>query len=91
MDGLGLPGIRKWSQAASLRRTSIYESEKSQSVSLSFVSETRDSMDCSPSGSSIHGLLQVRIPEEVSHSLLQGIFLTQGSNLNLGMVEQTCG
>ena len=28
MDGLGLPGIRKGRQAASLRRTPIYESER---------------------------------------------------------------
>ena len=39
-------------------------------------------MDCSPPGSSIHGILQARILEN-SHSLLQGIFLTQGSNLSL--------
>ena len=31
-------------------------------------------MDCRPPGFSVHGLLQARI-----HSLLQGIFLTQGS------------
>ena len=34
-----------------------------------------DPMDCSPSGFSVHGILQARI-----HSILQGIFLTQGSN-----------
>ena len=34
-----------------------------------------DSMDGSPPGSSVHGILQAR-----SHSLLQGIFPTQGSN-----------
>ena len=33
-----------------------------------------DPMDCSPSGSSVHGVLQ-------AHALLQGIFLTHGSNL----------
>ena len=31
-------------------------------------------MDCSPPGSSVHGIL---------HALLQGIFLTQGSNPHL--------
>ena len=36
-------------------------------------------MDCSLPGSSVQGILQERIPEWVSHSLLQGIFLTQGS------------
>ena len=39
-----------------------------------------DSMDCSPPGSSIHRILQARTLEWVSHSLLQGISLTQGSN-----------
>ena len=41
-----------------------------------------DSIDCSPSGSSVHGILQARIWEWVdSHSLVRGIFLSQGSNL----------
>ena len=39
-----------------------------------------DPMDCSLPGSSVHGLLQTRILEWVANSLLQGIFLTQGSN-----------
>ena len=37
-------------------------------------------MDCSPPRSSVHGILQARILEWVA-ILLQGIFLTQGSNL----------
>ena len=37
-------------------------------------------MDCSPPGSSVHGILQERILEWVSHFLLQEIILTQGSN-----------
>ena len=40
-------------------------------------------MDCSPLGSSVHGIFQARTLEWVSHSLLQGIFPTQGSNLGL--------
>ena len=41
-------------------------------------------MDCSPPGSSMHGIFQVRILEWVAiHSLLQEIFLTQGLNLGL--------
>ena len=50
-------------------------------------------MDCSLPGSSLHGILQARVLEWVaialsktavgSHILLQGIFLTQGSNLHL--------
>ena len=38
-----------------------------------------DSMDCSPPGSSVHGIFQARILERVAISLLQGIFPTQGS------------
>ena len=42
-------------------------------------------MDYSPPGSCVHGILQARILEWVvgTHSLLQGIFSTQGSNLGL--------
>ena len=39
-----------------------------------------DSMDCSLPGSSVNGILQARTLEWVSQFLLQGIFLTQGSN-----------
>ena len=39
--------------------------------------------DCSPPGSSVHGILQARLLVWGGHSLLQGIFLTQGSNLGL--------
>ena len=44
-------------------------------------SDSRDPMDRSPPGSSIQGILQARILK--GHSLLQGIFLTQGSNPSL--------
>ena len=37
-------------------------------------------MDCSLPASSVVGISQTRILEEGSHSLIQGIFLTQGSN-----------
>ena len=37
-----------------------------------------DSMDCSPPGFSVHGILQARTLEWGCHFLLQGIFLTQG-------------
>ena len=42
-----------------------------------------DPMDCSPPGSSVHGILQARILEWAAISLLQGTFLTQGSSLCL--------
>ena len=38
-----------------------------------------DPMDCSPCGSSVHGVLQTRILEQVAIPF-QGIFLTQGLN-----------
>ena len=43
-----------------------------------------DPVDCSPPGSSVHGIFQARILESVAISfLLQGTFLTQGSNPGL--------
>ena len=39
-----------------------------------------DPMDCSPPGSSVHGILQARILGVGYHFLLQGFFLTQGLN-----------
>ena len=39
-----------------------------------------DPMDCSPPGSSVHGISQARILEWITFFLLQGIFLTQGLN-----------
>ena len=40
-----------------------------------------DPMDCSPPGSSVHGISSAKILG--CHFLLQGIFLTQGSNTGL--------
>ena len=40
-------------------------------------------MNCSLPGFFVHGIFQERILEWVSHSLLQEIFLTQGSNPGL--------
>ena len=42
-----------------------------------------DPMDYSPPNSSVHGILQARNTRVSSHFLLQGIFLTQGLNLDL--------
>ena len=42
-----------------------------------------DPMDCSPPGSSVHGILQARRLEWICHFLFQGIFPTQGSNRHL--------
>ena len=42
-----------------------------------------DSMDCRPLGFSVRGALQAKNTGVGCHFLLQGIFLTQGSNLGL--------
>ena len=41
-----------------------------------------DTLDCSPPGSSVYGILQARILDWVAISP-PGVFLTQGSNLSL--------
>ena len=51
-----------------------------------------DPMDCSPPGFSVHGIFQAWILHEYwsgLHSLLQGIFPTQGSNPGLLHCRQT--
>ena len=57
-------------------------------VSHSVVSDFFDTMDCSSPGSSVHEILQARILEWVVHFLLQGFFLTHGSNLGLPHCSQ---
>ena len=56
-----------------------------KSESVSHISRVRlcNHMDCSPPGSSVHGILQARILQSVAIPSLQGIFLTQGSNPGL--------
>ena len=49
-------------------------------VSRSVLSDSLVPMDCSPPGSSVHGILQAR--KLGCHFLLQGIFPTQGLNLH---------
>ena len=55
------------------------------SICCSYLSQLtlRDSMGCSPPGSSVHGILQATIYWSALHPFLQGIFLTQGSNSSL--------
>ena len=45
-------------------------------------------IDCSPSGFPVHGILQARTLEWISHSLLQASSLTQGLNLGLSHCRQ---
>ena len=63
------------------QRAILYSSAMPHTVSLVMSSSLCDSMDCSPPGSSVHGIFPARIPE--CHFLLQGIFPTQGSNPHL--------
>ena len=46
-------------------------------------------MDCSPPGSSVRGIFQVKNTGVVCHFLLQGIFPTQGLNSGLPHCRQT--
>ena len=46
--------------------------EESESVSYSVVSDSCDPMDCSPPGSSVHGIIQAKILEWVAISSSRG-------------------
>ena len=48
-----------------------------------------DPMDCSPPGSSVHGILQARILVWVAISFSRGSSLTQGSNP--GLLQRKAG
>ena len=50
-----------------------------------FSTESRfcDALECSPPGSSVHGILQARVPEWVAMPSSRGIFSTQGSKRGL--------
>ena len=70
----------------------VYEDEKvkeSESEVGQSCQTLCDPMDCSLPGSSLHGILQARVLEWVAIFLLQGIFLTQGSNPALPHFRQT--
>ena len=47
-----------------------------------------DPMDCSPPGSSIHGILQAKVLEWVAISFSRGMFPTQGSHPGLSHCRQ---
>ena len=56
---------------------------KSHCAMCSVVSNSCNPMDCSPPGSSVHGILQANILEWVAILSSRGIFLTQGSGPGL--------
>ena len=70
--------IRSKEDKSSLRS----RSSEVKAVVVSVVSDSCDPVGCSPPASSVHGVLQARMPGWVAY-LLQGILLTQGSNLGL--------
>ena len=57
--------------------------KKSESVSCSVMSNSLGPLDCSRPGPSVHGDSPGKNTGVGGHSLLQGIFLIQGSNLGL--------
>ena len=69
-----------------------YMKVKSESEAAQLCPTLSNPMDCSLPGSSIHGIFQARVLEwgAIAFSaLLQGMFLTQGSNLGLLHCRQT--
>ena len=70
-----------WTSSDAYSETRKYGSEVAQSCPTLF-----DPMDCSLSGSSVHGIFQARVD---CHFLLQGIFPTQESNPGLPHCRQT--
>ena len=57
----------------------VFESESESEVAQLCLT-LFDPRDCNLPGFSVHGILQARVLEWVAIFLLQGIFLTQGSN-----------
>ena len=64
-------------------------SEGCEVISIAIQLTLCNPVDCSPSGSSVHGILQAGILERVAISFSRGIFLTQGSNPGLLHCRQT--
>ena len=69
--------------------SAVQQSELAMEVFVTWSCPTLcDPMDCSPSGSFVHGILQARIRERVAIPFFRGIFPTQGSNLSLLQCRQ---
>ena len=77
--GLIFPSLEEFSSLLWSMQSKAFSSVQSLSCFQLFVIP----WDCSPPGSSVHGILLARILEWVATHSLQGIFLTQGSNLHL--------
>ena len=78
-------------QSPQIRKMGFQSSVKVKvGVSCSVISDSFATpwTTCSPPGSSVHGILQAKNTGVGCHSLLQGIFLTQGLNLGLPHYRQ---
>ena len=71
--------LRSWEHAPAGRVSTQLLSTRMRFLLFPLCLTLCESMDCSPPGSSVHGILQARLLEWVA-TLLQGIFPTQGSN-----------
>ena len=67
-----LPNCTSWYSTLSILDTTVH------AMLLQLCLTLCDSMDCSPPGPFVHGILQARILELGCHALLQGIFPIQG-------------
>ena len=68
--------------------STTWEAPKVKVLHAQFVGTLWDPMDCSPPGSSVHGILQGKHARVDCHSLLQGVFPTQGLNPSLAYCRQ---
>ena len=77
----------RWSKASKCQRrnssTGLLNEASLHYLSALALGTLRDPVDCSPPGSSAHGIPQARILGLGCHALPQGIFLTQGLKLLL--------
>ena len=69
-----------FSPGRSVGLPSVFSYQKSESEVTQLCPTLWDPMDCSPPGSSLHGIFKARVLEWVAISFSRGIFQTQGSN-----------
>ena len=72
-----------WISAVQQSESAIYIYTYTSAKSLQSYPTLSDPMDCSPTGSSVHGASPGKNTGVGCHALLQGIFPTQGSNWHL--------
>ena len=81
-DLLGMEHV-KGNRTGIVRQTNVWHIALYSAKSLQSCPTLCDPMNCSLPGSFVSGIFQARVLEWVCHFLLQGIFLTQGSNPGL--------